>query len=361
LGSGRVTQPRKRPFFMNALIISDLHLTESIHEEYRWMVFNSARQYLKEHKIPHLFILGDLLDKKDRHPAELVNRLIKELVRCTDAGGVHLTILKGNHDYLKPEHPYLDFLYHVEHITWVNKPQFIINDLKSTLWLPHSKTPETEWEKIDFKDADYIFMHQSVIGCKVSNMFEMNHGLNLKWLTSRTNAKIYSGDIHVPQKIGALTYIGTQHPVSFGDDYQPRMLWLNGKEEISIDVQSIKRLVLKITTTKDLERLKNNKQLVKGDQVKVKVLLGLKELSNWTETKQLVKEWCEYNEIELFDVTLERLEDLSIENQTKTIHKFDTINPQIAFKNFVQAEKLDPFLIQIGQELLDLAAQNKGV
>ena len=337
---------------MNALIISDLHLTERKQDAYRWEVFDHVKDFAEDKNIDYLFILGDLLDRKDRHPAELVNRLIDDLISCSNYFN-SITILKGNHDYLKPDAPFLEFIRHLPNITWIDSP-YRNNDI---LWLPHSRNPEEEWKDLNFENLAYIFMHQSVIGSKVSNAFEMNHGLNLNWLTSRTNAKIYSGDIHVPQKIGALTYIGTQHPVSFGDDYQPRMLWLNGKEEISIDVQSIKRLVLKITTTKDLERLKNNKQLVKGDQVKVKVLLGLKELSNWTETKQLVKEWCDFNKIELFDVTLERLEDLSVDDQIKTIHKFDTINPQIAFKNFVQAEKLDPFLIQIGQDLLNSAAQ----
>lgn len=340
---------------MNALIISDLHLTERKQDSYRWAVFDSARQVIKTNKIANLYILGDLLDKKDRHPAELVNQLVEEIHLCTKLSEV--TILKGNHDYLKPQSPFLEFIKHLENVIWIDSPY----RNGRVLWLPHSRNPEEEWKEVDFEDVDYLFMHQSIIGSKASNAFEMNNGLNLNWLTSRTDAKIYSGDIHVPQKIGPLTYIGTQHPIAFGDDYQSRMLWLNGKSETSIPVQTIQRLILKITTTKDLERFKTNKQLVKGDQIKVRVLLGLKELSQWTGTKQLVKEWCQYNEIELFDITLERIEDLSIEDETKTARKFDTISPQAAFKSFVQAEKLDPFLIQTGQELLDAALQNKGV
>lgn len=337
---------------MNTLIISDLHLTERKQDHYRWAVFSAVRELLKTKKIADLFILGDLLDRKDRHPAELVNQLIDEIFQCSRLSKV--TLLKGNHDYLKPESPFLAFIKHLPNVRWIDTP---VRD-HNMLWLPHSRIPEEEWKGLDFSDLHYVFMHQSVIGSQVSNMFEMNHGLNLHWLTSRTNAKIYSGDIHVPQTLGALTYIGTPHPVAFGDDYQPRMLWLNQQEEISIPLKSIQRLTIKITSSKELERYKNNKTLTKGDQIKVKVLLSNKELSNWTETKQLVKEWCQFNEIELFDITLERLETQEQNSQNSTV-KFKTIDPHTAMQNFIHTEKLDSYLTQIGTALLNAAIQEK--
>jgi hypothetical protein len=340
---------------MNALIISDLHLTESINEEYRWMVFNNVRQYLKEYKIPNLFILGDLLDKKDRHPAELVNRLINELVRCTDAGYVHVTILKGNHDYLKPEHPFLDFLDHLDNITWVDKPQIITNDLDLTLWLPHSKTPEVDWKDLDYKDVSYIFMHQSVIGCKVSNMFEMNHGLNLKWLTSRTNAKIYSGDIHVPQDIDSLTYIGTPHPVAFGDHYQPRMLHLTDGGHVEIPLNTIQRLALTVTSLHDLKKQCEQYKAQAGDHLKLKIQLSNKELSQWSDLKQLIQAWCQQQDLKLFDITLEKqTSDYEVELKTS---KFRHIDPFAALEEYTQQEQLDAFTVQLGKDLLTTALQ----
>ena len=343
---------------MNALIISDLHLTERKQDEYRWKVFDLVADFAEqdhEFDAEDLYIMGDLFDRKDRHPSELINRLINKLVSCT-IYYKQITILKGNHDYLRPDAPFLEFIKHLPNIQWIDQPL----RQNKILWLPHSRNPEIEWKDLDFKDLDYVFMHQSVIGSQVSNLFEMNHGLNLNWLTSRTNTKIYSGDIHVPQKIDTLTYIGTQHPVSFGDDYQPRMLWLKGNEEISIPVDTIQRLVLKIQSSRDLEKLKNTKQLKEGDQIKVKVLLNNKELSKWTETKQLVKEWCSVNKIELFDVTLERTEVEVKEDQV--VHKkFESVDPLTAFKNYAQSEQLDSFLTKTGQDLLNAALQQKGV
>ena len=163
---------------MNALIISDLHLTERKQDEYRWRVFEHVKDFAEDKNIDDLFILGDLLDRKDRHPAELVNRLIDDLISCSNYFN-SITILKGNHDYLKPDAPFLEFIRHLPNITWIDSP-YRNNNI---LWLPHSRNPEEEWKVLDFENLSYIFMHQSVIGSKVSNAFEMNHGLNLNWLT----------------------------------------------------------------------------------------------------------------------------------------------------------------------------------
>lgn len=346
---------------MNALIISDLHLTENTNENYRWDVFKTARSFIKTNHIPHLYIMGDLLDRKDRHPSELVNRLINEVVECSEIATV--TILKGNHDYLKPEHPFLDFLSHFPRIFWFSNPEieYYTNEVTGKeyklLWLPHSRTPETDWEKLDFTNLDYVFMHQSVIGCKVSNMFEMNHGLNLKWLTSRTNAKIYSGDIHVPQDIGALTYIGTQHPVAFGDDYQPRMLWLTEKGHESVPVCTLKRLTLTVQTLKDLEQLFHKKDLNEGDHLKVKVKLNNEQLSNWSDLKHQIKNWCEFKNVVLFDILLEKMELTEATFEQKQFKKMD---PLLALDQYSEQEQVDSYIRQLGKDLLT-AAMQRGV
>lgn len=339
---------------MNALIISDLHLTENTHDAYRWEVFSTVRTYLKQHNIPDLFILGDLLDKKDRHPSELVNHLINELVECSKIA--HVTILKGNHDYLKPEHPFLDFLNHIDNITWIDKPRLMFKDVDKILWLPHSRTPEVDWEELEYDDLDFVFMHQSVIGCKVSNMFEMNHGLNLKWLTSRTKAKIYSGDIHVPQDIDVLTYIGTPHPVAFGDHYQPRMLHLKDSVHVEIPLHTIQRLALTITSIDDLKSICKIHKAKAGDHLKLKIKLPHSELSQWSDLKQVIQAWCERQELKLFDLTLEKY---TVEEDLETINRthFRSVDPKIALAAYVQSEQLDTYTTQLGEDLLTAALQ----
>lgn len=338
---------------MNTLIISDLHLTENPHEAYRWKIFQLAREFLLKNKqdtLNNLFILGDLLDKKDRHPAELVNHLIHELLECSKISLV--TILKGNHDYLKPEHPFLDFVKHLPNITWIDQPCRTTQEQYNILWLPHSRTPETDWANLDYSNLDLIFMHQSVIGCKVSNMYEMNHGLNLNFLTSRTNAKIFSGDIHVPQDINALTYIGTPHPVSFGDDYQPRMVWLeNPTQWESIPIESLQRLTLTVSSVEELQRKFSKKEIKTGDHVKVKVRLTNQQLSQWSEIKNTIKEWCRFKDVLLFNIALEKEETNEIVEATQS--QFRKTQPQDAFVQYCAQEQIDPYLVEIGQKLLN--------
>lgn len=48
----------------SAIMISDLHLTDSPRDEYRWGLFPWLREQIKVYKIEHLLILGDITDRK---------------------------------------------------------------------------------------------------------------------------------------------------------------------------------------------------------------------------------------------------------------------------------------------------------
>jgi DNA repair exonuclease SbcCD nuclease subunit len=344
---------------MKTLVISDLHLTEKEAESYRWEIFETVRISLEEHQIERLFILGDLLDKKDRHPAELINQLMDVLIHLLKYTK-RIFILKGNHDYLKPQSPFLDFLRHFSpQIEWISSPREIDFGTKKTLWLPHSRNPTEEWNNLDFSDKDFVFMHQSVIGCRVSEYFEMNCGFDLEWLIQRLpkNHVIYSGDIHVPQEIKSLVYIGTPHPVSFGDVYTPNMLLLSDdfKSFTRIKTPTLQRHSLKISNSKDLEKLKKEGVLKTGDQAKIKIQLTSQDLSSWSETKGMVKHWCEFNQIELFDLSLEKLDEDVELMQSRVEGRFSFVDPKSAFKEYVKLEKVDKNIIAIGEELLSSA------
>ena len=125
-----------------AVIISDLHLTNEVSDEYRWDVFNKAEQQIHEKSGDALFILGDVFDKKDRHPSNIINRLTDCLTKI--AQQVPITILKGNHDYIEPTEPFLRFLDHIPNITWINEPTLKIYDDLRVGWLPHSRSPTTD-------------------------------------------------------------------------------------------------------------------------------------------------------------------------------------------------------------------------
>lgn len=330
---------------MRSLLITDLHLTEKKEDWYKWEIFEWASSIISKNSIDELFILGDIFDKKDRHPSELLNKLIKNLgkFQCP------IKILMGNHDYIKNEHPFLEFLGSLPNIKWIGTPTYLNFGNCKTLWLPHSRTPELDWENLVTKSLDIIFMHQSVIGSVVSNFAEMNHGLNAAYLTAKTDALIISGDIHVPQLVNGVYYIGTQYPVSFGDNYKPRAIILNDKKEITeLYLETIKKLVISISSdTKELDTFK----IRKNDQVKIIVNLFDSELSDWKKIKDFCIERILEKEAILTDIKIKRIEK-NVQSNTKVrLEKLKT-DFEI-FENFCTTKKLDSFSKEIGLALLN--------
>ena len=91
------------------LVTADWHLTDAPQDNYRWLAFDHIRALCAEHQIRDVCIMGDLTDRKDRHSAELVNRMIAELRKCVEEG-LSLAILMGNHDKPLKGTPYWEFL-----------------------------------------------------------------------------------------------------------------------------------------------------------------------------------------------------------------------------------------------------------
>lgn len=341
--------------YMKSLIISDIHLTNETNENYRWDVFSLAKQYVIDLHCDCLFILGDIFDKKDRHPSSIVNRLTDILLDIAKLAPI--TILKGNHDYINPNEPFLRFLNHIPNVYWINQPTIIRYGNITVGWLPHSRTPELDWEAFLTKHQfDLIFMHQSVIGCRTSNDFEINHALDLAWLERLVKCPIISGDIHVPQTIRSLTYVGTQHPVSFGDDYDYRMLVTTFTDKIkveSIPIESMKRHSLNVTSIDDLRTLVDSGQLRKGDQAKLKINLTEETLSDWTHLKTTMVAWCSSQGIQVEDVKLKKLENNESSELLDKSAKagYAPNHPLEALARFTNTG-IDPKISKIGESLL---------
>lgn len=332
----------------DAVIITDLHLTDNPADEYRWEIWDTARKMLQEYDVENLFILGDMLDKKDRHAAELVNRVTDEVTEC--ARRAQVTILKGNHDYKKERHPFLSFLRHLPNVHFIEEPEIYVGP---TLWLPHTRNPKLAWDALDFRSVVTIFMHQSVIGSQVSNYYEMKEGLDLKYLHERGfRGRIYSGDIHLPQVIKhkeiELVYIGTQYPVSFGDEFEPRSLVLKGGKEISVPMNTIKRLSVHISNPKELEDL----DLKEDDQMKVTLILDRADFSLWHDYKLEVEEFCLEHGVELHDLKLKKKEIKSRTKLKSGKKNFKTLTPDEVIRQFARAEGLGKDYLKAGLELM---------
>lgn len=282
-----------------AILTSDPHFTASPRDEYRWGLWPWLADQSRIEGVKTVVICGDLTDAKDYHPASLTNRLVAAIAKLREQVD-EIIIDLGNHDYLREGHAYFAFLNNIPGVTFITKPtEFMLDTGPTSLFLPHTKTPAQTWAGMDFSHYDYLFMHQTIKGSLSSNGTEME-GEELPDL--RAAGKVWSGDIHVPQVIGPVEYIGSPYHVHFGDAFRPRCVLLDRRNRpVDLHFETISRLSLKIAGVDDLRRLK----MRAGDQVQVKLVLAESEAHEWAARRRAVSDYLRRAEVQLHGIKLE--------------------------------------------------------
>jgi hypothetical protein len=215
------------------LCLSDPHLTENSRDQYRHNFMHDLLGIIDRRKPDAVAILGDLTEEKDRHSAKLVNQIVGELGDI--AAVMPLLMLMGNHDYRNEGHPFFAFTRHIPNVAWVDKvstsielPEEFRAIFDGCLFLPHTLDYERDWAGVDFQDFRFIFAHNTFAGA-------ISNGRALDGVPAGIfpdNARVLSGDIHTPQKIGPVTYIGAPYTIDFGDDYDPRLMMVQDRSRL---------------------------------------------------------------------------------------------------------------------------------
>ena len=328
------------------VITTDLHLTANPRDEYRWRLFPWLEELLN--KVPHpvqdLFILGDLTEEKDGHNSLLVNRVVDSLVHLYRASGLTtIWILRGNHDGIDPETPYFRFLSHFPYIRFVHKPTEMELGNRDYLLLPHSRNPEEDWKELNFKNYNFILMHNTVTGAVAENGQPLT-GVHRAWFHT-VQGKVFSGDVHVPQAVGNVEYVGAPYPIRFGDKFEPRVvMYLDHVRQPDPHPKNIARHRVTVKSAEELHKLKCKP----GDQIKVRLALSKSEYLDWQRRKREVLAACKELQLDLYGLELERtgaaLTDLQATPHLST--------PQEALARFCQREKVDGLLREVGEFLL---------
>lgn len=268
---------------MSRLILTtDPHLNLRPDDAYRWAFFEYLEKYIKKSSFkPHaLYILGDLTHDKDRHSAKLVNKIVRMLTGI--AKHIPIKILMGNHDYTDPEEPFMYFLNRIPNIQFIRDP---IRKGKIFM-LPHSRQPEEDWSAyIPFPKGSVVYMHQTIKGAVASNGMPME-GIGSKMFSKCK--RVWSGDIHVPQVLGKINYIGTPYPVYFGDYFQPRFIEYATKSDRAKSILykgAPKKISYKVT---DVEHI-DFTEIGKGDLVRIEVSLPRTDFPMWKDIRESLK------------------------------------------------------------------------
>lgn len=318
------------------LVIGDTHWDDQPQNEYRWKLFEIVRKICKQKKISQIIHLGDALDRKDRFSAIFVNRLVNELTQIAELAPIK--ILRGNHDSPLNGPAFFTFLNQLDH------PVFYITEPTpdgDMILLPFTAEPLTDWREIKFSQYKAAFMHATVQGAVSENGQQLQAG---KFPIFPRNLEIYSGDVHVQQKVRNITYVGCPYPIKFGDDFPCRLVLLDENtleivEEIPLDIQQ--KAVVEVSSLAEMRKL----ALQPGSQIRVKFNLASDQVQNWGSIEAEVASWAGKAGVSVSSI------EAIIEQSSSSLTDLD-VAPETILRQFAENEKIDKSLLDIGFELL---------
>lgn len=328
---------------MSYLLVGDMHLTAQPRDAYRWQVFDVLKKYAKG--TTGIVLMGDLSDQKDNHGAQLVNNVCTKLCELARVTEVH--VLRGNHDGIDPQWPYFRFLGRFPRIHFYAEPQSLVCDGKPSriLMLPHSRNPLPEWSKIEWSAYDVVLAHVTVKGAVSETGSVLDSVVGADYFKKR-NVAVFAGDVHVPQRIGPVTYVGAPYPIRFGDSFTPRLLKLEGRRAKSIELTPVlQRRMMDVTDAADLAKHPWNV----GDQVKVRLHLTEENLHTWTKQRAAIVSFCRKRNLDLVDVRVVK----EAGSDAKPVpERLQIKRPADTLREYIADRKVDKALAVVGQSLI---------
>ena len=335
---------------MVTLLTSDIHLTDNPRDSYRWNLFDWIETQILERNIEQVIICGDLTDAKDRHNSNLVNRFVDCLTKLVKQQ-CNIYILKGNHDYIEETNPFFRFINSIQNVRFIIAPHQcrlrLGTEFKKCLFLPSVRDWKSEWKEIEFNDYDTIFCHATFEGCKVENDSILTGGIPPS-IFNDCDGEVFSGDIHVPQILGKIEYIGSPYRIDFGDKFNPRVILFENSQK-NLYFPCTNKHLLVIGSISDLERYKS--KVKKSDQVKVRVLLRKSEYPEWKPLKQEIKEYCDNINWELYGPELVIVSDNTNKVETSK-EEFKYQSSEEILKEFVSVKRVDKDLVEVGLDII---------
>lgn len=326
---------------MTVIFTADLHLNVKPHDEHRWGIF----RWLRSLDADELIIGGDLTDAKDYHPSILVNRLFTELQE-TKAWYKKIIIIKGNHDYFDPQHPFFEFI-GWDSIIYVKEPVAVELTIGKATIIPAGE----RWGGFKLHEFPFVFTHATFSGSKAENGTTLT-GVDPAVLDDYEGT-VYSGDIHVPQELagGKIVYVGAPYHCRFGDSFKPRVLKLSRRGDTDLYYPAPRKVTLTITRPDHLLGEDIDRDVSKGDHVKVRCLLNRAEYVWWKDYKIEIRRIAELKGWQLFSV-----ESVPLEIEPKKPGNDPVTEPGLSAEglltDYANRHKATKLHVKIGKELL---------
>lgn len=318
------------------LITSDWHLSSNPRDRYRLdFLYKRLPNLIQTYKVTEVFFCGDLCEAKDEHSAYLVNQIVDGITKVHFHAPV--TVLMGNHDFLQQGEPFFRFLRNIPGLRYISKPR--LSARGPYAFLPFTRTPERDWEALDFKGVKRIFTHATFKGANSG----FGHRLDGVPLNLLPDVPIISGDVHVPQKLENVTYVGAPYSVDFGDTYVGRVLLLKDERMSQVTVGGTQKRIVRF----DYGGMTPCKR---GDIVRVEVPIKAKDYSKWQERVQEIRGWAVEQGVQL-DSVIPLITDASDKPRAASARKAP-VNDEQLLTSYAKAKGIDDLTLKTGKRLL---------
>src|ERR1700733_1374581 len=264
----------------DSLIFTDPHFASAPIDEYRFQLFPQIADLITKHNIKRWFMLGDLTNAKDNHPARLVNKIVSGLSGLARrAQGI---ILPGNHDGVG-DIRYFEFMREIPGIAYIDSPVlWQADELQGCfidwLFLPHSRDPLVDWN-VDVSNK-LVFTHITVndVSSEMGHKLKSSIGADF-FAKSRLT---FSGDIHMPQQLDKVVYVGSPYNTRFGDQFEGGIVLFNSYEPEKFErvlLDFPRRYVVDVQSVQELEQKLS--ELRPNSQLKVRLHFTLDNMNDW--------------------------------------------------------------------------------
>lgn len=317
------------------LITGDIHLSPKPKDEYRFGIFPWLLKQARKHKVRAIYILGDLTENKDNHPASLVNRIADELTNFD----YPVRILMGNHDFVHRGCPFFKFLGYYEQVDYITE----VDEYDNFTCIPHQPDQRAFDQACSFIPYQgSALLHQTISGAIDDGGNRHLNGLGASLIAQKQLRHCYSGDIHRPQVCGPVTYVGAPYQVRFGDDYTPRVLLISSEKTTDLHFPAPRKHSWVLS---DLEELRAA-DLKAGDQVKLTLALNREEIAEWPNLKQRALDMCKELGVEVYGVTLK------MKAQQQPSKAIKRTAPNEVFNEFCTQENVSSVVKRAGEAFI---------
>lgn len=196
--------------------VGDLHLTDKPQDAYRLQVFEWLAAEPRD-QCRGVLILGDLVHTNDK----LSNRLWDDLLtamRIMVAAFGKVVLIDGNHDYRDAASSVGRVLESLEGVVRPTRenPVMMLAPLGKCGFYHH----DHKFEFPNTTGLSWAFFHQHFAGASRPGGQAIPGGSALpdRW---PSGCKYLAGDIHDPQKVGAIQYVGSPQPTTFAETHEP--------------------------------------------------------------------------------------------------------------------------------------------